>query len=74
MGAKRNARGTSTETRLDAEPYSSMVRETRELVDRALSKYGEPRISLAELRSRVDSQLTGISLTEVILEEREAAL
>ena len=74
MGAKRNARGTSTEARLHSEPYTSMLRETRQLADRALAKYGEPSMSLQELRKRVDSQLAGTSLTEVILQEREAAL
>ncbi len=74
MGAKRHTTGTSLETRLETEPYSSMVRETRELVDRALAKYGEPTIPLSELRTRVDSQLAGISLAEVLLEEREATI
>ena len=41
------------------------------LAHKALEKYGEPTISLAELRQELDKQLKGISLGDLIVEERQ---
>ena len=57
---------------LDAKPYADKVRKARKLADRSLSCYGEPSMSLDQLRATVDNQLGGSSLTELILKEREA--
>ena len=58
--------------KLDSTPYSGKVKRAQEAADRLLKRYGEPTISLAELHARLDSELHGISLTELILKEREA--
>lgn len=57
--------------KLDSEPYADMLKKARERTARVLKRYGEPAISLAELRRRVDNELRGLSLTELILKERE---
>lgn len=57
--------------RLDSKPYSEMVRRAGELADKALRPYGEPTLSLAELRMVLDKQLHGLSLSELIIKERE---
>ncbi|MBI4526534.1 MAG: hypothetical protein HY695_22265 [Deltaproteobacteria bacterium] len=58
--------------KLDAKPYADRVRKAGKAADRVLRRYGKPRISLAELRNRVDRELGSTSLTELILREREA--
>ena len=58
--------------KLDGKPYADKVRKAGKAADRVLRCYGEPVISLAELRNRVDKELGSTSLTELILKEREA--
>ncbi len=58
--------------KLDGKPYADKVRKASKAADRVLRRYGEPVISLAELRNRVDKELGSTSLTELILREREA--
>lgn len=58
--------------KLDMKPYSNEARKVRILADRALQRFGEPTISLDELRSILDKELKGVSLTELILKERAA--
>lgn len=57
--------------KLDSKPYADEVKRAGETTDRVLSRYGEPSISLAELRTRLSRELNAISLTELILKERE---
>jgi hypothetical protein len=58
--------------KLDSKPYADKIKKAREAADRLLKRYGEPRIPLAELRTRLARELKAISLTELILKEREA--
>jgi hypothetical protein len=58
--------------KLDGKPYADKVRKGGKAADRLLQRYGEPVISLAELRSKVDKELGSTSLTELIVREREA--
>ena len=41
------------------------------LVDKVLGRYGEPTISLEELRATLDRQLGKTTLSELVLKERE---
>ncbi len=58
--------------KLDSKPYADKVKKAGELADKALRRYGEPTMSLAELRAAIDRELQGLSLSEFILREREA--
>ncbi len=58
--------------RLDAGPYAEKSRKTHELVEKALAGYENPRVSLTELRKRLDKELRRLSLTEAVLKERES--
>ncbi len=58
--------------KVDGKPYADKVRRAGKAVDRVLRRYGEPVISVAELRNRVDRELGSAALTELILREREA--
>ncbi len=48
------------------------VAKATKMVDEALKKYGEPTMTLAELRAALDKELKGISLSEFIIKDREA--
>lgn len=58
--------------KLDRKPYADNVRKAGKVADRVLRRYGEPVISVLELRKGVDKELGSASLTELILREREA--
>jgi hypothetical protein len=58
--------------KLDTKPYANLTRKMQRLVDKALGQYGESKMSLIELRETVDRQLGGISLSEMIIKERQA--
>lgn len=58
--------------KLDSKLYADKVERAREAAARLLKRYGEPTMSLDELRVRLARELKGISLTELILKEREA--
>ena len=58
--------------KLDGKPYADKVKRAGKAADRVLQRYGEPIISLAELRNRVDKELGSTSLTELIVRDREA--
>lgn len=58
--------------KLDSEPYAQIVKEARKAAARVLKPYGEPIIPLTELRTRLDNELGQLSLTKLILKEREA--
>jgi hypothetical protein len=57
--------------KFDGKPYAERVRKAGMAADRVLQRYGDPVISLAELRKRVDKELGNTSLTELILKDRE---
>lgn len=69
---KGKAGQTSPAYKIDTVPYAAMAKQAGELADRALLRYGEPRMSLLDLRRHVDEQLQGTSLSECIVGEREA--
>ncbi|MBI4322576.1 MAG: hypothetical protein HY675_29140 [Chloroflexi bacterium] len=68
----KRATQSSGVQRLDDEPYLTMFKETRQKVDEALRKYGEPKLSLAELRDALNKQMGDVSLSEQLLKDREA--
>lgn len=58
--------------KLDSKLYADSVKNAGEAAGRALRSYGEPTVSLSELRARVNSELGTLSLAELILKERAA--
>jgi hypothetical protein len=69
--AGQRARKVTQMYKLDSKPYADKVKKASEAADRALRRYGEPRMSLAELRAALDKELSS-SLTELVLKERDA--
>ncbi len=57
----------------DAERYEDKVREGRKLALRALAKYGKPTMTLEELRKALAKELGGVSLSEVVIKDRESS-
>jgi hypothetical protein len=53
-------------------PLRAAAGEALALADKALARYGEPNLSLDELRDELEKQIPGISLSELITREREA--
>ena len=58
---------------LDQEPYMSMTRRAKETALRALARYGEPAVSLAELRAALDAWLGDVSLADEVIRNRKAS-
>ena len=58
--------------KLDSKRYTDKVKQARRSADKALKRYGEPTMSLDELRTTLDSELREVSLTELIIKERKA--
>ncbi len=56
---------------LDSKRTRAKVAKATKLVQDALAQYGEPTLSLEELRQELNKQLKGISLSELIVEERQ---
>lgn len=71
MATGQRARKVAQMYKFDSKPYADKVKKAGEAADRALRRYGEPRMSLSQLRAALDKEL-GVSLTELILKEREA--
>jgi len=57
---------------LDSKHNLRKVAAATKLAKQALERYGEPTMTLAELRAVLDQQLKGISLSDLIVKEREA--
>jgi hypothetical protein len=57
--------------KLDSKHFLNKVKDASELADKALQHHGEPTISLMELRIELDHQLQGISLSNVVLNDRD---
>ena len=69
--AKKTAKNqTRVVSRLDEEPYASMLSRTRDKAFRALEHHGEPKISLEQLKDATAS--LRLSLSEAVLSERHA--
>ncbi len=56
---------------LDSKRTRAKVAKATKLVQDALAQYGEPTMSLEELRQELNNQLKGISLSDLIVEERQ---
>ena len=72
MASNPTPRNVTRKYILDSKPYTDKVRRAREQVDRAVSAYNESIMSLAQLRATLDHELPGVSLTELILRERDS--
>lgn len=70
MARKTTKKLTDATSRLDEEPYSSMLSRMRDKARRALESYGDPKVSLEELREATASMK--VSLSEKVLSERQA--
>ena len=57
---------------LDSKRTLAKVARATKLAHKALEKYGEPTMTLAELRAALDQELQGVSLSELIIKDREA--
>jgi hypothetical protein len=55
---------------LDREPYRSMLQQTTDAAIQALARFGEPSMSLEELRAALKAELGDISLSEEIIKNR----
>jgi len=58
--------------KLDFKPYTDKVKQSRELAEKVLARYGKPTRSVEELRMTLDRELDAISLSQLIIKEREA--
>ncbi len=72
MTSRQRRSKISAKYKLDGDPYSGMVRKAGELAYLALERYGEPSVSVDELRAMVDKELGQVSLTELFLKDRDA--
>ncbi len=72
MVSKSRAGAAARVGRLNSKAYLAMFRDTRAAADKALERYGEPQMSLAELRRALDERLGNFSLGDWIVKEREA--
>jgi hypothetical protein len=68
----RNKSRISQVQQLESKRLLSKVKKASNMAEKALKHYGEPTISLSELRNQTSQQLQGVSLTDVILKDREA--
>ena len=57
---------------LNSKRHLRKVAAATKMAKQALEHYGEPTMTLAELRAALDKQLKGISLSDLIVKEREA--
>ena len=58
--------------KLDSKQHLKAVAKATKMVDQALEKYGEPKMTLAELRAALAKELPEISLSELIIKERQS--
>jgi hypothetical protein len=57
---------------MDSKRLLNKVKKAGNLADRALKHYGEPTISLSELRDEMSRQVPTLSLCDAVLKAREA--
>ncbi|MBI4288845.1 MAG: hypothetical protein HY671_10505 [Chloroflexi bacterium] len=69
---KNRANRTVAVDKLDSKPYSDKVRRTGELAYKTLASYGEPTMTLSQLRAALDQQLGDVSLSDFVIKERQA--
>ncbi len=56
---------------LDSKRTKAKVAKATKLAKKALEPYGEPDMTLDELRVIVTRQLKGVSLSDLVIEERQ---
>ncbi len=56
---------------LDSKRTLAKVARATKLAHKALAQYGEPTMSLEELRAILSRKLEGISLSDLIIQERQ---
>ncbi len=71
MATRQRTRKTKLAA-LDSGPYAAKIKRAGQQADDLLRRYGEPAMSLDELRSKLDQELIGVSLSELVVKEREA--
>ncbi len=70
MTTKRKVSRAVPRTRPGEKPWEAKVRKATAMAEEALRHYGEPTMSLEELRRRVDAQLGKISLSKLVIKDR----
>ncbi len=68
----KNKAKTAPENKIESKRLLNKVKKAGNLADKALKHYAEPTISLDELRNELNQQLQDISLSNVVLKDREA--
>ena len=58
-------------SKLDSKANMNKVAKTTKLAHKALERYGEPTMTLEQLRAVVSEELKGISLSELVIQERQ---
>ena len=58
-------------SKLDSKANMNKVAKANKLADKALERYGEPTMTLEQLRAVVSEELKGISLSELVIQERQ---
>ncbi len=71
MPRARKAKTAVALSTLDADPYASILADAAKAARAALGRYGEPRMTLEQLRRAIADACPGISLSEAVLQQRE---
>ena len=58
-------------SKLDSKANMNKVAKATKLGHKALERYGEPTMTLERLRAVVSEELKGISLSELVIQERQ---
>ena len=64
--------GVPAMNKLNSKQHLKAVAKARKMADEALKKYGEPTMTLAELRAALGRQLKGMSLSGLIIKDRQS--
>lgn len=67
---ERISEATSMESSSDEKPYSAELPDTPEWIHEMAKRYGEPTVSLDELREMLDKELDGESLSDFLIQDR----
>jgi len=58
-------------SKLDSKANMNKVAKATKLAHKALERYGKPTMTLEQLRAVVSEELKGISLSELVIQERQ---
>ena len=72
MAPRRKAAKAVKTNKLDSKPYIDKTRKAGEMARQAMARYGQPAISLPELRKRLSEEVRGSSLLELINRDHES--